>query len=88
MHMHRLLQEIHTIAHSTPQQKLAIVALRSLQQPSSSPASAAWEGSWLEGAFSPRTTCVRGCVASGDATFSALTALWPAQMEAQCTAAS
>ena len=81
-------QEIQTFLHNISHHKLLMVALSSLQQPSPSSASAAWKVSPLERAPGPRATCVRGCIASGDATFSALAALWPAQMEAQCTAAS
>ena len=87
-HMQQLPQGVNTNVHRTPHHMLLTVALSSLQQPCTSSASVAWKGSWLEGAPGPRTTCVRGCITSGDATFSAFVALWPEQMDAQCTAAS
>ena len=87
-HMQQLPQGFHTIVHGAAHHMLLTVALSSFQQPSPSSASGAWKGSWLEGAPGPRTTCVQGCITSGDATFSAFVALWPAQMDAQCTAAS
>ena len=87
-HMQQSVQRGHTSVHRTSHHMLLTVALSSLQQPSPSSASIAWKGSWLEGTRGPRTTCVRGCITSGDAMFSAFVALWPAQMDAQCTAAS